>query len=90
MRAKLKEWSEYRQKSKILGTKLREKPLFVWPRGRRKIRTGWVCGCKGGKGFRNRQWLRASNLVSQGGGGLREDAIVNHEEKTEMDRAFLG
>lgn len=62
----------------------------MWPRGRRKTRTGRVCGCKGGNGFRNRQWPRASNLVSQVGEGLREDDVVIHEKKTEKDRAFLG
>lgn len=60
-RARLMECSEYRWKSHILGTKLREEPPFVWLRGRRT---------------RNQKWPRASRADRPGGEGLKEHGVV--------------
>lgn len=48
--AKVKAWNKYRQKNKMLETKLRERPLLSWQRSRR-TRTEQTNGHKGRKDF---------------------------------------
>lgn len=83
--AKRKEGSEHRQKSGILGTRLREKPLSVWQRGRRRTSRAHVNGHREER-VSEKESGQQHRMAQARQEGLREDAILLRKEKKQKQR----